>query len=306
MRLECTATHHQRGCQRWLLDVALNWNALFMLKFCVFTLLRSIPLIFSKLRTMSFLLGMGLILGQTFNAQAATTSFKTNFAPFLPAKFEPNDTFDLSFSGSNAQRAHPIRRIRYTIIIIIESKIVVIPIRFYFSELSKISKSNSILPTFDPSGAPVLPESVDLTLAGINSFAITNDFTPYNYGIFDSSNFISADLTFDVLTDGLLPGDKFTASLNQNGVSIGSQSYVSIPLKPEPPIDELLPVEELLTGDEIFASLSQRVGEFGPQSDFSTADFSQTPVPGPLPLLGALTALGWSRRLRKRITSHQL
>jgi hypothetical protein len=59
-------------------------------------------------------------------------------------------------------------------------------------------------------------------LSGINALATTNSFTPVENGIINSLNFASSDLTFDVDTDGLLPGDGFTVSLEKNGESIGS------------------------------------------------------------------------------------
>ena len=40
----------------------------------------------------------------------------------------------------------------------------------------------------------------------------------------------------------------------------------------------------------------------GRSMDFSNISFGVT-VPGPLPLFGAITAFGWSRRLRKRISA---
>ena len=63
-----------------------------------------------------------------------------------------------------------------------------------------------------------------------------------------------------------------------------------------------------LAAGEVFGfgvSTSDNIGEYGILSITGFNADETLPVPGPLPLAGALTALGWSRRLRSRIRSVQ-
>ena len=151
-------------------------------------------------------------------------SFSKNFEPFLPDFFQPTDSFRLVFSEANAIRPHRLQNIRYAINLPVPGNPhIIIDIPFFFASLNRESTSNTISSTLDPEGNPILPsDPVSLTLSGINALATTNSFTPVENGIFNSLNFASSDLTFDVDTDGLLPGDGFTVSLEKNGESIGS------------------------------------------------------------------------------------
>ncbi|MFN4975680.1 MAG: hypothetical protein ACK5GV_10590 [Bacteroidota bacterium] len=155
----------------------------------------------------------------------AIQSFSRNFEPFLPQTFQPTDSFRLVFSEANAIRPHRLLRIKYIINLfgLPGNPHIFIDIPFFFDFLNADSSSNTTSPTLDSNGAPVLPpDPVNLTLSGASALATTNSFIPFANGIVDSNNFASADLTFDVDTDGLLPGDGFTVSLEQNNTSIGS------------------------------------------------------------------------------------
>ena len=155
----------------------------------------------------------------------AIQSFSRNFAPFLPQSFEQTDSFRLVFSEVNAIRLHRLLRIKYIINLrsLPGNPHIFIDIPFFFESLNAASSSNTVIPTLGLNGNPILPQDpVNLTLSGLGAFASTNSFVPFDNNILDSTNFASADLSFDVDTDGLLPGDGFTASIEQNNISIGS------------------------------------------------------------------------------------
>ena len=157
----------------------------------------------------------------------AIQSFSRNFEPFLPEVFQPTDSFRLVFSEANAIRPHRLQNIRYVINLrgLAGNPHIFIDIPFFFASLNRDSSSNTTSSTLDPVGNPILPPNpVSLTLSGVNALATTNSFTPFENGITNSLNFASSDLSFDVDTDGLLPGDGFTVSLEKNDESIGSFS----------------------------------------------------------------------------------
>lgn len=175
-----------------------------------------------KLSALGLALGVSLALVNSAKADAATVSYQTEFSRFLPSTFNPGDTFNLSFRIHDPNRPRPIHivRIIYHIITPLFPNIF---IPLFFEQLSSGSSSNFTTPPGSTS-----PDGADLTLAGLDAFAITNSFVPFDFGI-TRSDILAANLSFELETDGLVAGDGIVASLNLNGTSIGSQAFEPIP-----------------------------------------------------------------------------
>jgi hypothetical protein len=178
-----------------------------------------------KLTTLIAALGVGFILSNPVTAQAATITYQTDFAPFLPSVFNPNDTFDLGFQIHDPQRPKPIviKKIRYHVLKITQDAIIKISIPLYFVNLSQDSFSNFTSPL-----VPAPPDGIDLTLSGLGGYGITNSFIPFNFGI-TRSDVLAGNLSFELETDDLVSGDGIVASLRLNGSSIGSLVAEPIP-----------------------------------------------------------------------------
>ena len=175
-----------------------------------------------KLSALGFALGVSLALLNSAKADAATVSYQTEFSRFLPSTFNPGDTFNLSFRIHDPNRPRPIHivRIIYHIITPLFANIF---IPLFFEKLSSGSSSN-----FTTAPGSTSPDGADLTLAGLDAFAITNSFVPFDFGI-TRSDILAANLSFELETDGLVSGDGIVASLNLNGTSIGSAVFEPIP-----------------------------------------------------------------------------
>jgi hypothetical protein len=175
-----------------------------------------------KLHKLGIALGIGLIAINNLKAEAASVSYQTDFSRFLPSTFNPGDTFDLSFRIHDPRRPKPINIVKI-IYHVVTPLIANIFIPLYFETLSSESSSNFTTP---PGSTP--PDGANLTLAGLDAFAITNSFVPSDFGI-TRSDIVAANLFLELETDGLIEGDGFVASLNLNGTSIGSEIFEPVP-----------------------------------------------------------------------------
>jgi len=142
--------------------------------------------------------------------------------------------------------------------------------------------------SIDPSGAPA-----SITLVSANNATDTDilnftDFTisaPSSGTVNFNWNYTSLD-TFGPSFDpfGYLLNGVFTQLTNDSGAAAqsGSASF------------------SLLTGD-VFGFRQTTVDSLLGSASTTISNFNAPVVPGPLPLLGAGAALGWSRRLRYRL-----
>jgi hypothetical protein len=175
-----------------------------------------------KLHKLGIALGISLIAINNLKAEAASVSYQTEFSRFLPSTFNPGDTFDLSFRIHDPRRPKPIHIVKI-IYHVVTPLLANIFIPLYFETLSSESFSNFTTP---PGSTP--PDGANLTLAGLDAFAITNSFVPSDFGI-TRSDIVAANLFLELETDGLIEGDGFVASLNLNGTSIGSEIFEPVP-----------------------------------------------------------------------------
>jgi len=134
---------------------------------------------------------------------------------------------------------------------------------------------------FDPSGGGSITLKASFDLAnGAYPFA---GLAPAGNGLFygttvvGGSNGVGSIFEFDPSGGGSIT---LKASFNTEGVPGG---------------------ELLQTIDGIFFGITSNGGDLGIGTIYEFDPMPATPVPGPLPLLGAAAAFSWSRRLRRRI-----